>query len=366
MKTLRLKNLWWLGLALMLGLVLRFLLRPSGMVAGEKEARRATRELVDKSGTGERLERPDGEWIAGNGIIEPRGEELKLAASVPGRVAQLHVKEGDWVEAGALLGRLDDEVQRAAVASAEAEVRVATAELSLIRAGQRREDVEAITAESAASRARAEQAAREAARQARLKNASVNSENETERAETERDLQQAVAAAAAARARAAQAGARTEDIAIVEARLASAQARLVRAQAEAALQLIRAPAAGRVLQIKFRPGEYYTPNSPARQDPLFLLGDTRALQARLDIDERDANRLSVGQQGYVTMLSASGQRWSGRVIELGQRMGRRNLRTDDPTERIDTKIREVVIELESAEGLIPGQRVYGYVQPTAK
>jgi HlyD family secretion protein len=36
----------------------------------------------------------------------------------------------------------------------------------------------------------------------------------------------------------------------------------------------------------------------------------------------------------------------GKVVEVARRMGRKNVRTDDPTERIDTKILEVVLELD--------------------
>jgi HlyD family secretion protein len=43
-------------------------------------------------------------------------------------------------------------------------------------------------------------------------------------------------------------------------------------------------------------------------------------------------------------------------------MGRKNVRTDDPVERIDTKILEVVLELDDAQTLVPGQRVMSYVQ----
>ena len=40
---------------------------------------------------------------------------------------------------------------------------------------------------------------------------------------------------------------------------------------------------------------------------------------------------------------------------------RKNVRTDDPVERIDTKILEVEIELAQTEGLRPGLRVTGYI-----
>ena len=44
-------------------------------------------------------------------------------------------------------------------------------------------------------------------------------------------------------------------------------------------------------------------------------------------------------------------------------MGRKNVRTDEPTERIDTRILEVVVELETRDALIVGQRVMGCVSP---
>jgi HlyD family secretion protein len=42
-------------------------------------------------------------------------------------------------------------------------------------------------------------------------------------------------------------------------------------------------------------------------------------------------------------------------------MGRKNVRTDEPTERLDTKILEVVIDLDDPKGLVPGLRVTSYV-----
>jgi len=50
------------------------------------------------------------------------------------------------------------------------------------------------------------------------------------------------------------------------------------------------------------------------------------------------------------------------VVEVGKRMGRKNIRTDDPVERIDTKILEVVVQLNQRDGLVPGLRVVGYIE----
>jgi HlyD family secretion protein len=50
---------------------------------------------------------------------------------------------------------------------------------------------------------------------------------------------------------------------------------------------------------------------------------------------------------------------------VGRRFGRKNVRTDDPTERNDTKILEVVLQLEARGELVPGQRVSCFVTAAA-
>jgi HlyD family secretion protein len=88
-----------------------------------------------------------------------------------------------------------------------------------------------------------------------------------------------------------------------------------------------------------------------------ILGDTRALRARIDVDEREIARIRLNGDGFVTADAFPGRHVAGRVVEIARRFGRRNVRTDDPAERIDTK----VLELSDAAGLVPGQRVIGYV-----
>src|SRR5262249_27961719 len=59
------------------------------------------------------------------GRVEPRSREIKLAASAPGRIAEVLVKANDKVFAGELLVRLDDEEALARVAAADARVALA-------------------------------------------------------------------------------------------------------------------------------------------------------------------------------------------------------------------------------------------------
>jgi hypothetical protein len=81
----------------------------------------------------------------------------------------------------------------------------------------------------------------------------------------------------------------------------------------------------------------------------------------MDVDERDIAKVRAGARAWVTADAFPSARIVGKVAEIGRRMGRKNVRTDEPTERIDTKILEVVIDLDEPGQLVPGLRVMSYV-----
>jgi multidrug resistance efflux pump len=139
-----------------------------------------------------------------------------------------------------------------------------------------------------------------------------------------------------------------------------AAARRDEAKAQLEQRTIRAPIAGEILSLKFRAGEYYTTNG----DPLAIMGDTRIVRVRMDVDERDVARIALGAKAFATSTAFPGRRFNGKVVEIGKRMGRKNVRTDDPVERIDTKILEVVFQLDDRDGLVPGLRVTGHIEST--
>ena len=141
-----------------------------------------------------------------------------------------------------------------------------------------------------------------------------------------------------------------------------AEARRDQAAAVHARMLLVAPTAGEVLVLPYRVGEYYQPASQGGlSEPLVVLADTTRLRARLDVDERDLGKVVVGMKATVRASAFVGQNYAGTVVEIGRRMGRKNVRTDDPVERNDTKILEVVIALEGTPPLVIGQRITGYL-----
>ncbi|MFN3762798.1 MAG: biotin/lipoyl-binding protein, partial [Anaerolineae bacterium] len=103
--------------------------------------------------------RPTVGAITASGFIE--AEEVSVAPEIGGRIAEVLVAEGDTVEAGQVLVRLDDRIAQAQVALAQAGVEVAQAQLARARAGARPEEIRrarALLAQAEAARDGAYQA----------------------------------------------------------------------------------------------------------------------------------------------------------------------------------------------------------------
>jgi HlyD family secretion protein len=326
--------------------------------ANAKDRIKAERVVASKGGVETTQMAPVGNVIAGNGLVEPRDRESKVASVVGGRIVEFFVKEGDMVEKGAPLAHLDSAVEEAGLEAAEGDVLAARAEVTRTFRNLRKEDIDAIIADTEATRARSEISKTSLSRIEELSKGGASTPDELDRARKQSTADQAAVQAAEARRKAAQAGGRPEDIGVANARVAAAIAR--KNQAKAALErlTVRAPIAGQVLVIKSRPGEYY---NPLGAEPLMIMGDTSKLRVRMDVDERDIGKVAVGAHGYVSLSAFPGKKFQTHVTEIGRRMGRKNIRTDDPVERIDTKILEVLLELDTSDGLVPGLRVTSYV-----
>lgn len=105
-------------------------------------------------------------------------------------------------------------------------------------------------------------------------------------------------------------------------------------------------------------------NGATTPDPIFTIGDKQALRVRMDVDETDVSKLVPGQRAYVTADAYGQQRFWGHVVRIGQELGRKNVRTDEPTERVDTKILETLIELDPGISLPVGLRVDAFIVGT--
>lgn len=288
------------------------------------------------------------------GIVEPFDGATALAAAEGGRLAALHVAEGEAVKRGQLLATLDDATQRNDVARAEADVGAAEAANAIFVSGATAEELREAIADSTAAAAKLRFALATARRHTALWTDSVTTTSELERATTESGAAAADLDRVAARLATVRVGARPEVRAESFARLAMARARRNIALAALERRRVTAPRDGTILLSRFHAGEYYEPNS----GPLFVLGDLRAMQVRLEVDEVDAPDVPLGAQ-CVLKLDDGTVVGSGVISRLAPRMGRRGLASEVPTARADVRVREVFVTVKAGSRLVPGQRVWG-------
>jgi ABC-type uncharacterized transport system YnjBCD ATPase subunit len=243
-----------------------------------------------------------------------------------------------------------------ALAAALADVERDEAELARFKNGPRWEDRLAAAADSQAAAAKVEQTRGILSRLEKAQQGGGATGDEVDRAA--KQLAQDVASAEAAAARAKGfSSSRSEDIAAALARVEASKARAEEARARLDQRVVRSPIDAEVLEIKVRAGEFTQPGS----DHLVTIGDTRTLRVRIDIDERDIAKIESGALVRVRLVAQPGSELLGKVVEIGRRMGRKNVRSDDPVERSDSKILEVVAELSDPGPLVIGQRVVGFV-----
>jgi len=86
----------------------------------------------------------DASTLRFSGVIE--GTQAAVVAEMGGRVIELAADEGDAVQAGQVLARLDDAALQVGVKQAQAAVRAAEANLAQVKAGARSEEIAAVQA----------------------------------------------------------------------------------------------------------------------------------------------------------------------------------------------------------------------------
>lgn len=315
-----------------------------------------TRQTTSASAPVEPVERP--RRVSAPGRVEPVSEEIKIGSSIGGKIARMLVEEGDTVRAGQVLATIDnaDFVARAGVAKAQladAEARLRRV-LNGARPMERREAAALVReAEAVADNARAELDRRDT-----LFRAGDISRADVERTEREFRVAKSRLDAAKERHSFIDADARDEDRLQAQAEVELGKARLAEAQALLAKTIIRSPVAGTVLRKHFRAGEAVPDNVDL---PVITVGDTRVLRVRVEVDETDIARVAVGARAYVTADAFPGRKFVGRVIRVGSLIGAKNVRTDRPSERVDTKVLETLIELEESAPLPSGLRVDAFI-----
>ena len=300
--------------------------------------------------------------IAGPGRVEPSSEDIKIGSELSGRLKVVNVEEGDAIRRGQVLAELENADYRAQVESARANVVAKQAVLRKVINGARRQERDEAWSSVNEAKAVLEDSKAELHRRQELFAAGVVSREELERYAREADVAKAKYDAAVQQHALVDDHAREEDQSLAEADVKLAQAQFEEAEARYEKTFIRSPIDGAVLRKHHRSGESVS-NSSTVPDPVLTIGDRKALRVRVDVDETDVSKVSVGQRAYVTADAYGKQKFWGHVVRVGQQLGPKNVRTDEPTERVDTKILETLVELDPGSRLPDGLRVDAFIVP---
>jgi HlyD family secretion protein len=300
-----LKNKWvWIGVLLIIVIVAGFL-----FMQGQGAAKKA----ADEKAAAERVESPYA--AIANGRVDIEGGLIQIAARRGGVVREVYVQEGDIVTAGQILARQEDDEPRLALQTAEADLAAAQAQLRQI-------EVDIRTAQ------------REYERLERLVATNFVAGQR---------LDQARDAIASAQAR----------MASQQAAVQTARARRDQAAFNVELTVIRSPANGRIVRRYANPG---AGASTLNVSNMFDLEPDAPRIARAEIVESDIPNVTAGQAVEITPEGDPGTVYVGSVLRRAAVFGARKLASDDPSQRSDERVVEVVVTAGDAPLLI-GQRV---------
>ncbi len=226
------------------------------------------------------------------GVVEL--EETILSFEFPGRLAERPVERGDTVQAGQLIARLDETLDRASREAREDELRAAKAQVDLLEAGPKRQDVSALAAQVAAARAVEARIEENLNRERALSERGV-----TPRAVVDdlvHDLSRAKAERSALEAQLAslKSGARNEEISRAKSQAAAVRSNVKLQSERLERHVLHAPIAGQILEVHAEPGETVAPGTPVA-----TLGDVDHPYVDVFVPQGELTGVRVGRHAEI-------------------------------------------------------------------
>jgi HlyD family secretion protein len=259
---------------------------------------------------------PKSPYVAiANGKADVEGGVIQVAARTSGIVRDVLAQEGDDVAKGQVLARLEDDEPRLQAESAAADIRQAQAQIPVLEvqlSTARRElgRLQGLVATNFVAGQKIDQA-QDAVRQAQ---ASIEAQ---------------------------------------QAAIGAFKAKYNMAQYNQELTIIRAPADGRIVRRYANPG---AGASTLNVSNMFDLEPKANRIVRAEISESSLPFVVIGQTVQLSPEADPTKVIPGKVLRRAAVFGARKLQSDDPTERTDERVVEVVVATDGAPFLI-GQRV---------
>jgi HlyD family secretion protein len=250
---------------------------------------------------------------------------IQVAARRAGIIRDVLVNEGDDVVRGQVLARQEDEeprlaAGRASAALGEARARITALEVAVSTAKREHERLQGLVGSNFVAAQKLDQA-----------------EDQVRQAEAE--------------------------LAAGQASVDTARAALAQAQYELELTIVRAPVDGRIARRYANPG---SGASTLNVSTLFDLEPKAPRIVRVEVTEGALPSVAQGQAVQISPEADPAKSYPGKVARISAVFGARRLQSDDPAERKDERVVEVVVTADGAPLLI-GQRVLvRFLKPGAK
>ena len=271
---------------------------------------------------------PFADSIGARGMVEGIDENVRIAPLLPGLIDQVFVKVGDRVKTGDPLFRQDTRDAVARIANQKAQVGLLEAKVS---------EAQVTLADRQDSYRRTDQ----------LRSKDVSSED---------DLQRKYYAVRSAETA----------LATTKADLELAKAQLTQANVNLDLLTVRAPRDGDVLKVDLRAGEYASVPPSDLNNPSLLLGETRQLQLRADVDEDSASRVTVGAPAVAFIKGMRSDPIPLRFVRIEPYVTTKKSLTGDSTERVDTRVLQVIYQFDhSNTPVYVGQQMDVFIEGKA-
>jgi HlyD family secretion protein len=280
--------------------------------------------------------------IAGSGLVEARRENIPIGVNIPGVVTEVFIKKGEKVKAGAPLFRTDDREFKSMLAVREAELAASKAQLHKLIASPRPEDVPPAKAAAQEAEARMADAEAALARTERLFQRQMIAASDYDKDRYAYYAAKATYAKAKADLEKILAGSWKEDIEIARAAVQLSESQVESIKTNLERLIVRAPMDGEVLQLNVRLGQFA---AMTWKEPMIVLGDSKRLHVRIDIDEPELLYFSRGAAAVATLKGRPNIRFPLNFVYVEPYVIPKQSLTGNNSERVDQRVLQVIYEL---------------------
>jgi len=287
-----------------------------------------------------------------NGAIHASGHieatDVRLAATVGGRLLEAPFEEGDVVTSGVVVARLETLDAEHLRAQARATAEAADAQLRLLLAGTRAEDLRRAEDQLAQAQAELDAARRDFERLDGLAERGTATEKSRDDAATRQEVAERAVAAARSQVDKLVAGPRRQEIEAARAQRAAAEAAVAAAEQKIVDATVLSPIDGVLTTRVAEPGEVLAPGAT-----IAVLTDLARPWLTVWIDEPNLSRVALGQTAVVA-VDGSDRTFEGTVsfISPVAEFTPKNVQTPDERAKLVFRVK---VQLDNDEGIFkPG------------